>query len=81
MGNLIYVILVGALIGWAAGKLMKGGGFGFIVNMIVGIIGGIVGNFVFDYLGFNIGTGIFADIITGVIGALLFLFLISLFKK
>jgi len=49
--------------------------------MIIGIVGGVVGNLVFDYLGIRIGSGFFADIITGVIGALLFLFLISLFKK
>jgi uncharacterized membrane protein YeaQ/YmgE (transglycosylase-associated protein family) len=79
--SIIYAVLVGALIGWIAGKLMKGGGFGFLINMIIGIVGGVVGNLVFDYLGIRIGTGFFADIITGVIGALLFLFLISLFKK
>jgi uncharacterized membrane protein YeaQ/YmgE (transglycosylase-associated protein family) len=79
--SIIYAVLVGALIGWIAGKLMKGGGFGFLINMIIGIVGGVVGNLVFDYPGIRIGTGFFADIITGVIGALLFLFLISLFKK
>jgi uncharacterized membrane protein YeaQ/YmgE (transglycosylase-associated protein family) len=79
--SLIYAILVGAFIGWIAGKLMKGGGFGFIINMVIGIIGGVVGNLIFEYLGVSIGDGLFADVITGVIGALVFLFVISLFKK
>jgi uncharacterized membrane protein YeaQ/YmgE (transglycosylase-associated protein family) len=79
--TIIYAILVGALIGWIAGKLMKGGGFGFLVNMIIGIVGGVVGNLIFDYLGIRIGSGFFADVITGVIGAIVFLFIISLFKK
>lgn len=60
---------------------MKGGGFGFVVNMIIEIIGGVVGNLTFDFLGVQIGSGFFADVITGVIGALLFLFVVSLFKK
>lgn len=78
---ILYAIIVGAIIGWIAGKLMKGGGFGFLINMVVGIIGGVVGNLIFDYLGIRIGSGFFADIITGVIGALIFLFVISLFKR
>ena len=48
---ILYAIIVGAIIGWIAGKLMKGGGFGFLINMVVGIIGGVVGNLIFDYLG------------------------------
>ncbi|GGE16557.1 GlsB/YeaQ/YmgE family stress response membrane protein [Psychroflexus salis] len=79
--SILYAIIVGAIIGWVAGKLMKGGGFGFLINMIVGIIGGVVGNLIFDYLNIRIGSGFFADLITGVIGALVFLFIISLFKK
>ena len=79
--SIIYAIFVGAIIGWISGKLMKGGGFGFIINMVIGIIGGVVGNLIFNYLGISIGSGFFADIITGVIGALVFLFIVSLFKK
>lgn len=79
--TIIYAILIGALIGWIAGKLMKGGGFGFLINMIIGIIGGVVGNLIFDFLKIRIGSGFFADIITGVIGAVVFLFVISLFKR
>ncbi|GGE36762.1 GlsB/YeaQ/YmgE family stress response membrane protein [Psychroflexus planctonicus] len=79
--SIIYVILVGALIGWIAGKLMKGGGFGFIINMIVGIIGGVVGSLIFGELGISFGSGLISDIIIGVIGAVIFLFVISLFKR
>jgi uncharacterized membrane protein YeaQ/YmgE (transglycosylase-associated protein family) len=40
---MLYAILIGALAGFLAGKLMKGGGFGFLMNMILGIVGGAVG--------------------------------------
>ena len=41
--SIILYLLFGAVAGWLAGKLMKGGGFGLIVNIIVGIIGGFIG--------------------------------------
>ena len=38
---MIYAIIVGAIAGWLAGKLMRGGGYGFLKNMLLGIVGGI----------------------------------------
>ncbi|RDY59877.1 GlsB/YeaQ/YmgE family stress response membrane protein [Flagellimonas nanhaiensis] len=79
--GIIYALLIGAAAGWLAGKIMKGGGFGTLLNIILGIVGGIVGNWVFNLLGIHIGTGIIGDLLTGVIGAVLILFLAGLFKK
>ena len=36
--NFLWYILIGILSGFVAGKLMRGGGFGIVVNLIVGII-------------------------------------------
>lgn len=79
--GLLYALLVGALAGWIAGKLMKGGGFGLLVNMILGIIGGIVGNWAFGALGVSVSDGFLGDLITGAIGAIIVLFVAGLFKK
>ncbi len=38
--GIIITILIGALAGFLAGKLFKGSGFGFWVNLLVGIVGG-----------------------------------------
>ena len=37
--NLIAFLLIGAVAGWLAGLLMRGGGFGLLGNIFVGIIG------------------------------------------
>jgi uncharacterized membrane protein YeaQ/YmgE (transglycosylase-associated protein family) len=79
--GLLYALLVGAVAGWAAGKIMKGGGYGLLVNIILGIIGGVVGNWLFKKLGVIIANGILGDLITGVIGALVIVFIAGLFKK
>lgn len=78
---MLYAILIGALAGFLAGKLMKGGGFGFLINMILGIIGGVVGDWLFGVLEISIADGIVGDLITGVIGAAVVLFVAGLFKK
>ena len=76
----IYVILVGAVAGWQAGTLFKGGGFGLIGNIIIGIIGGFIGYWLLGQIGVSLGTGIISTILTSVIGAGVLLFIASLFK-
>ena len=51
--NFLWYILIGILSGFVAGKLMRGGGFGVIVNLIVGIIGGVLGGWLFGLLGIS----------------------------
>jgi uncharacterized membrane protein YeaQ/YmgE (transglycosylase-associated protein family) len=79
--GLLYALLIGAVAGWLGGYLMKGGGFGILVNIIIGIIGGLVGNWVLGALEISIGTGILSDIATGAIGAVIILFIAGLLKK
>jgi len=78
---LLYILLVGAVAGWIAGFLMKGGGFGIIGNIIIGIIGSFVGNWVLGVLEVSIGSGVIGDIATGAIGAVLILFVVGLLKR
>jgi uncharacterized membrane protein YeaQ/YmgE (transglycosylase-associated protein family) len=68
--GLIVMLLIWALIGWLAGKLMRGRGFGTVGNILLGAGGGFVGNFVFGLLGWNL------PIIGGVIGAILLVYLV-----
>ena len=76
---MIWSIIIGALAGFVAGKLTRGGGFGFWVNLVVGIIGGLIGGWLFGLIGLPI-PGIIGELITSVIGAIVFLWIVSLFK-
>ncbi len=49
--NLIIFLAIGAIAGWLAGNLIKGGGFGLMGNIVVGVIGAFVGGFVFGLFG------------------------------
>ena len=79
LGTIIF-ILIGCLAGFLAGKLMRGGGFGFIVNSVLGIIGGLVGGWLLSLLGISWG-GLIGQIGTAVIGAVVILSIASLFNK
>lgn len=74
-------IIIGAIAGWLAGKLMRGGGFGLLVNILVGIAGSVIGGRVFGLLGMSVGSGVIPSFVTALIGAVLLLWIISLFKK
>ena len=80
MEGLLYFLLIGAAAGWIAGQLMKGGGFGLIVNIILGIIGAFVGGWLLGELGISVGSGLTGSLITSVIGAIVVLFVAGLFK-
>lgn len=79
--ELLYVLLIGALAGWLAGNVLRGGGFGLLINIILGIIGAFVGNWLFHALGISIGSGVVGDLITGFIGSVVVLIVAGLFKK
>lgn len=78
--NLIVFLIIGAIAGWLAGKLMKGRGFGVFGNIIVGVIGAVIGGFIFDLLGIS-ANGFIGSIITATIGAGILLYLVRILKK
>ena len=80
MWNWIIYILIGALAGWIAGMLTRGGGFGFLINALVGIIGGVLGGWVFSLFGVG-ASGNWGSFITSIVGAVLLLWILSLFYK
>ena len=74
-------ILIGAVAGWLAGKLMSGGGYGLIGDIVVGIVGAFIGGYLAGVLHINIGGGLIASIITATAGALILLFLLRLVRR
>ncbi|WPD20725.1 MAG: GlsB/YeaQ/YmgE family stress response membrane protein [Candidatus Electrothrix aestuarii] len=79
--QLLIMLGLGALAGWLAGKIIKGGGSGLIVNMIVGIIGSVIGGWTFGKLGISVGNDLVGALVTSVVGAIILLFVVGLVKK
>jgi uncharacterized membrane protein YeaQ/YmgE (transglycosylase-associated protein family) len=78
--ELIRWIVVGLIAGWLAGQVMKGGGYGVLVDIILGILGGVVGGWVFGLLGLHAG-GTIGSIIVSFVGAVILVWISRLFKK
>ncbi|OJU25083.1 MAG: hypothetical protein BGN91_11735 [Nitrobacter sp. 62-13] len=80
MGVIVWLI-VGAIAGWLAGLIVKGGGFGLIGNIVIGIIGAIVAGWILPLFGVLIGGGFFAQIINAAIGAIIVLLVVAFIKR
>ncbi len=78
--NVLFWLIIGAIAGWIAGNIMRGGGFGLFGNIVVGIVGALVGGWVFGLLGIAAG-GMLGSLVTAVVGACVLLFIVSLVKR
>jgi len=79
--SIIVWLIVGAIAGWLAGQVVKGGGFGLIGDIIVGIIGAVIAGWLLPQLGIIIGGGLIAAIINAFIGAVILLIILRLLKR
>jgi uncharacterized membrane protein YeaQ/YmgE (transglycosylase-associated protein family) len=79
--SVIAWLVVGAIAGWIAGLIVKGGGFGLLGNIVIGIIGAVVAGWLLPQLGLNLGTGIIRAIINAAIGGVIVLVIISLIRR
>jgi uncharacterized membrane protein YeaQ/YmgE (transglycosylase-associated protein family) len=81
METLLIWLLVGAIAGWIAGAVVRGGGFGLLGDIVVGIIGAFIAGWLFPRLGFHLGVGIISAIIDAAIGAIVLLLLLRLIRR
>jgi len=79
MGFILWII-IGAIAGWIAGQVMKGGGFGLLGNIGVGIVGSFIGGWLFGILGIGAGNMI-SSLVAAVVGAIILLYVVRLVRR
>lgn len=79
--SLIIWLIVGAVAGWLAGQVVRGGGFGLVGDIIVGIVGGLIAGWLLPRLGIFIAAGIVGAIIDAFIGAVILLLILRLVRR
>ena len=78
---ILWVIIVGLIAGWAAGRIMGTGGYGPVIDINLGIAGGIVGGFLLRIIGLYSSGGLLPEIIVATLGAVFLIWLSRKLKK
>lgn len=78
--GLLWSILIGIAAGYLGSLIFKGSGNGLWINLLVGLVGGFLGGWLFTKLGIG-GGGLLWQLVAATVGAIILLFILSLFKK
>ena len=78
---MIYWLVVGLIAGWLAGLVMRGGGYGILVDILLGIVGGYLGGWLFGRLGIWPAGGMLGSIIVAFVGAVILVGITRLLKR
>ncbi|PKQ60456.1 transglycosylase [Labilibaculum filiforme] len=73
-------LLIGLIAGWIAGILLKGRGYGILINMLLGVIGSFIGGTIFSIFGIHL-SGFFGLLLSSTIGAIGVIWLVGLISK
>jgi uncharacterized membrane protein YeaQ/YmgE (transglycosylase-associated protein family) len=76
--SLLVWIIIGLVAGYLTGKIMRGAGFGPIVDIIVGVIGAIIGGLIMITLGYAGTGGFLYTVFVAVIGAVVLTLILRL---
>jgi uncharacterized membrane protein YeaQ/YmgE (transglycosylase-associated protein family) len=76
--GIIAWLVIGAIAGFLAGKIVEGSGFGLIVDIIVGIV---IGGYLVGAMGYSADGGMIASIFVAFIGAVVLLLVLRLIKR
>ena len=68
-------IIIGAIAGWIAGKIVRGSGDGILMNIVIGIVGALIGGFLLSFFLNTAGGGWWFTLFTAVLGSVILLWL------
>ena len=74
-------IIIGAIAGWIAGKIVKGSGSGILMNIIIGIVGALIGGFLLSFFVDTASGGWWFTLFTAVLGAVILLWIVGLVQS
>jgi uncharacterized membrane protein YeaQ/YmgE (transglycosylase-associated protein family) len=79
--SIIIMIVIGAIAGWLAGQIVRGFGFGLLMNIVIGIVGAFIGVWLLATLRILPFAGFLGSIINATIGAVVLLLIIGLIRR
>ena len=79
--GVMYWLVIGLVAGWLAGVVMKGGGYGVVVDIVLGICGAVLGGWIFSTLGIGAQAGLVGSVIVAFVGAVILVAITRVLKK
>jgi uncharacterized membrane protein YeaQ/YmgE (transglycosylase-associated protein family) len=76
--NVLWWLLVGLVAGFLASRVMRGGGYGLIGDIVVGLIGAFIGGWLAGLLGIGGSSSLIVTIVIAFVGACILLALLHL---
>jgi uncharacterized membrane protein YeaQ/YmgE (transglycosylase-associated protein family) len=73
LSNVLWWLLVGLVAGFLASRVMRGGGYGLIGDIVVGLIGAFIGGWLAGFLGLGGSSSLIVSIVIAFIGACILL--------
>lgn len=74
-------VIIGAIAGWLAGKIVNGGASGILVNIVTGVCGALLGGFLLSFALNTEAGGWWFTLFTATLGSVLLLWLLRLVRK
>lgn len=74
-------IIIGAIAGWIAGKIVKGSGSGILMNIVIGVIGALIGGFLLSFFLDTAGGGWWFTLFTAILGSVILLWIVGMVQK
>ena len=78
---MLYWIIVGLIAGWATGKIMKGSGYGVLMDILLGIVGGVLGGWIMSLLGFSTSGGLIPSILVAILGSVVLVAVVRVLRR
>jgi uncharacterized membrane protein YeaQ/YmgE (transglycosylase-associated protein family) len=79
--HILWWAIVGLIAGWATGKIMKGAGYGVLMDIIIGIAGAMLGGFLMRAVGFAGEGGLIYTVIVAIVGAVILTAILRFFTR
>jgi uncharacterized membrane protein YeaQ/YmgE (transglycosylase-associated protein family) len=74
-------IVIGGIAGWIAGKIVKGGGSGILMNIVIGIVGALIGGFLLSFFVDTASGGWWFTLFTAILGSVILLWIIGMVRR
>lgn len=74
-------VVIGAVIGWLAGMIVKGRGFGLLGDVVIGIAGSFLAGFMLPRLGLSVSDGVLVGMLASVVGAVALLLILRMIRR